>query len=54
MIAILLCIIMVWVIYLNYLEVNKIINKMIDYTSLIMLDLNVSSFKGITIDKNSH
>ena len=39
---------------MNYLEVSKIINKMIDYTSSIMLDLNVFSFKGIIIDKNSH
>ena len=38
---------------MNYLEINKIINKMIDNTKIIMVDLKVARLKsGLLIDKN--
>lgn len=40
---------------MNFLEVSKIIDKMIDNTMFVMIDLKVSTLKkGIIIDKNIH
>ena len=39
---------------MNFLEINIILNKMIDNTRVVMLDLEVSCLKnGLLIDKNS-
>ncbi len=38
---------------MNYLEISKVINKMIDNTKVIMIDLKVAHLKsGLSIDKN--
>lgn len=40
---------------MNFLEVSKILNKMIDNTRRVMIDLEVTHLmSGISIDKNSH
>ena len=40
---------------MNFLEISLILNKMIDNTRSIMLDLEVSHLKnGLLIDKNNH
>ena len=39
---------------MNYLEISKIISKMIDNTRMIVLDLEVARLKnGLLIDKNN-
>ena len=39
---------------MNFLEINKILNKMIDNTRTIMIDLEVAHLKdGLSIDKNN-
>ena len=38
---------------MNYLEINKIFNKMIDNTRVIMINLKIAHLKsGLSIDKN--
>lgn len=38
---------------MNYLEINRILNKMIDNTRISMIDLKVSLLKdSLIIDKN--
>lgn len=38
---------------MNYLEINRILNRMIDTTRISMIDLKVSLLKdSLTIDKN--
>ena len=40
---------------MNYLEIAVILNKMIDNTRIVMIDLEVTHLKnGLSIDKNSH
>ena len=36
---------------MNYIEISKIINKMIDNTRLGMIDLNIATLNGLLIDK---
>ena len=39
---------------MNYLEINKIFNKMIDNTRGIMINLKIAHLKsGLSIDKNN-
>ena len=39
---------------MNYLEINIIINKMIDNTRNVMINLEIARLKsGLSIDKNS-
>ena len=39
---------------MNYMEISKIINKMIDNTRTIMIDLEIAHLKkGLSIDKNN-
>lgn len=54
MISYFICIIIVLVINVNYLEISKIMNKMIDNTTIIMINLNVAQLKSpLSIDKNT-
>ena len=40
---------------MNFLEIGVILNKMIDNTRVVMLDLEVARLKnGLLIDKNNH
>lgn len=40
---------------MNFLEINKILGKMIDNTRVAMIDLEVTRLKnGLLIDKNNH
>ena len=40
---------------MNIIEINMILNKMIDNTRKVMLDLEVSRLKnGLSIDKKGH
>lgn len=40
---------------MNFLEISKILNKMIDNTTMVMIDLEVTHLLGgLSIDKNSH
>ena len=39
---------------MNYLEINKIFNKMIDNTRNVVIDLEIARLKsGLLIDKNN-
>ena len=39
---------------MNFLEINRIINKMVDNTRIIMIDLKIAHLKsGLSIDKNN-
>jgi len=38
---------------MNFLEINKIFNKMIDNTRISMIEINLNALKnGLIIDKN--
>ena len=40
---------------MNILEINMILNKMIDKTRIVMIDLEITRLKsGLLIDKNNH
>ena len=40
---------------MNYLEINKVLNRMIDKTRIISIKTEVYYiFKGLPIDKNGH
>ena len=40
---------------MNFIEISMVLNKMIDNTRIIMIDLEVSRLKnGLLIDKNKH
>ena len=40
---------------MNFLEVGKILNKMIDNTRIVVIDLEVTHLMStLSIDKNSH
>ena len=38
---------------MNYLEISKVINKMIDNTRNIVIDLEIAQLSGLLIDKNN-
>jgi len=45
--------IIILVIKMNFLEINKIFNKMIDNTRISMIEINLNALKnGLIIDKN--